>query len=55
MRPQHLISAPALILVMLLIGTGQALAAVGEVASLDGYVSAQRGEEPPRSLEEATR
>lgn len=52
MRPKQILWAPALIMVMLLGGLTQALAAVGEVASLDGHVSAQRGEEPPRTLEE---
>ena len=52
MRPNQLVFAPALIVALLLGGMGQALAAVGEVASLDGQVSAQRGEEPARTLAE---
>lgn len=51
MRPNQIVLAPALILVMLLGSISQALATVGEAASLEGQVTAQRDEEPVRTLE----
>jgi len=50
MRPNHILAVPCLVALMLFVGMAQALAAVGEVTDLAGEVTAQRGDEPARSL-----
>lgn len=51
MRINSILQAPWLITLLLLAGPVQALAAAGEVTELKGTATAQRGEEPPRTLD----
>ncbi len=51
MRLNNYLGSSCWIAVMLMLGTTQALAAIGEIAERDGYVSAQRADEAPRTLE----
>lgn len=52
MRQTSSLLAPMWIVLLLFLGTASVLASVGEIASSDGYVQAQRGDEPARELTE---
>lgn len=50
MRPNNILLVPIWLISFLLLGLSTAFANVGEIAKLDGYVQAQRGDEPARAL-----